>query len=163
MALLAIGVVLPALRWSTLPSRKLGPWLIVAIVWAAIGVVIMVPEMLKLRAWAPEEWTGPDRPGFGPWGLLVVPLSWLRSMFGPAAAGLFMLGLGVGVSVSATVPSTHSHAWRLSLVGVGASILAALFVASLGGAVVRHFGRFVDRDGRYVPRRRALSTGASQT
>ena len=160
VALLAVGVAVPAARWSTLPSDRPGGWLILAIAWVAIGLVIMVPQMLKPRSWAPRQWEGSDYSFFGIWGVVGVVLTQLRNKFGPAAAGLLMLALGVGVSVATTAASAHAANWHLSLLGIGLLVPAALVVAMLGGAGVRHYGRFVDRDGHYVPRRGTVGAGA---
>ncbi|MBV8985369.1 MAG: hypothetical protein JOZ68_10885 [Acidimicrobiia bacterium] len=160
VALLAIGVGVPALSWSTLPSNRPGGWLILAISSMAIGLVIMVPQMLKPRGWAPRQWEGSDYSFFGVWGFVGLVLTQLRNRFGPTAAGLLMLGLGVGVSVATTTASSHATNWHLSLLGFGLLVPAALVVATLGGAGVRHYGRFVDRDGHYVPRRSPIGTGA---
>ena len=145
-----VGVLVPALRWSTLPSDRPRGWLILPIACAAIGLVVLVPQMLKPRRRAPEEWDGSNYIGFGLGGVIGVGVSWLRYRFGPAAVGLFSLAFGVGVSVATTIASTHSATWRLSLLGFVASGLGAFAVAALGGGVVRHFGRSVDRGGSYV-------------
>ncbi|MBV9411094.1 MAG: hypothetical protein JO148_05820 [Acidimicrobiia bacterium] len=154
VALLAVAVVVPILRWSTLPKDRPGGWLILAMAWGAAGLVVMAPQMWKPRGWAPEQWTGPHYII----GLVGVTLGLLRSKFGPTAAGLFMLAFGAGLSVATTIASTRSSTWRISPVGYVGSFLVAFVLGGLGGRVVRQFGRFVDRDGRYVARPRATTS-----
>ena len=111
------------------------------------GLVIMAPQMWKPRGWAPERWTGVPAYLIGPNGLA---MGWLRSRFGPTAAGIYALAFGAGLSVVTTVASAHSRTWRMSPAGFVASFVGALAVGVLAGLVVRQFGRLVDRDGQYV-------------
>jgi len=143
--LLIVGVAVPAIRWSALPRHRPG-----ALIWALIvgvaGLLILLPQIWKPRGWAPEQW---ERPAY--WmGALGVLLGWLRSRFGPVAAGLFLLALGAGLAVGITIASAHSGHWHISPAAAVGSILGALAVSVCGGLVARQFGRFVDREGRYV-------------
>ena len=147
VALLAVVLFVPLLRWSTLPKDKPGGWLLLAMVVAAIGLVIMVPQMWKPRGWAPQQWDEIPAYYIGPQGLA---MGWLRSHYGPVAVGIFLLAHGAGLSVATTAASAHSRTWRVSLVGFLSSFAVALAVGAVGGLVVRRFGRLVDRDGRYV-------------
>jgi hypothetical protein len=147
VALLAVGVGVPAVRWSSLPADRPG-WLLLLVFGGAIALLILAPQMWKPRGWAVERWDGNP---LGIWaGGLVA--GFLRSKFGPTGSGLFVLAFSAGLSVATTVASTHSPKWRLSFLGGAASFLAAVGIAAAGGAVVRRFGRFVDAEGRYVTR-----------
>lgn len=150
VALLAVGIVVPAVRWSSLPADR-PAWLLLTTFVEAIGFLILAPQIWKPRGWAVEPWDGAP---LGVWvgGLMA---GFLRSKFGPTGSGLFTLSFGVGLSVATTVGSTHSPRWHLSLLAGAASFVAAIAVAVAGGAVVLRFGRFVDTQGRYVPRRPA--------
>ena len=147
IALLAVGIVVPAVRWSSLPADR-PAWLVLTTFVEVIGLLILAPQMWKPRGWAVERWDG--NPLFIWVGGLTA--GFLRSKFGPTGSGLFVLAFGAGLSVATTVASTHSPTWRLSFLGGAATFVAAVGVAAAGGAVVRRFGRFVDTQGRYVPR-----------
>ena len=147
VSLLAVGIVVPAVRWSSLPADR-PAWLILTTFLEVIGLLILAPQMWKPRGWAVERWDG--NPLFIGVGGLTAGV--LRSKFGPTGSGLFVLAFGAGLSVATTVASTHSPTWRLSFLGGAATFVAAVGVAAAGGAVVRRFGRFVDTQGRYVPR-----------
>ena len=156
VALVAVGVFVPALRWSTLPSDKPGAFLLLAIGWTAIGIAALARQMWMPRGWAAEHYDSRFT-GFGLVGLVVVPLSWLRSQFGPTATGLFALAWATGISVATSIASSHSRTWRLSLLAFIVSCVAALVLGALGGFVVRHFGRLVGHTGRSVPRSAATA------
>jgi hypothetical protein len=150
VALLAVGIVVPAVRWPSLPADR-PAWLVLTTFFEAIGLLILAPQMWKPRGWAVERWDG-NPVGIWAGGLVA---GFLRSRFGPTGSGLFVLAFGAGLSVATTVASTHSPTWRLSFLGGAASFLAAFGIAAVGGAVVRRYGRLVDTQGRYVPRRPA--------
>jgi uncharacterized membrane protein AbrB (regulator of aidB expression) len=124
--------------------------------WTAIGIATLARQMWMPRGWAAEPYDAAFT-GFGIFGVVVVPLSWLRSQFGPTATGLFALAWATGISVATSIASSHSRTWRLSLLAFIVSCVAALALGALGGFVVRHFGRFVDSTGRYVPRSAATA------
>ena len=153
-AILTVGLVVPAIRWSTLPRHRPGA-LIWAVLAGAAGLAILLPQIWKPRGWAPERWEAPAY-----WmGALGVLLGWLRSRFGPLAAGLFLLALGAGLAVGITIASAHAGRWHISLAAALGSLVGALAVSVSGGLTARQFGRFVDREGRYVPPRQ---TGGGQ-
>jgi hypothetical protein len=119
-------------------------------VWAAIGIIAMARQMWMPRGWAAERYDSAFT-GWGLFGIVVIPLNWLRSQFGPTATGLFALAWAAGISVATSVASARSRTWRLSVLAIIVSCVAALAFGALGGFVVRRFGRFVDSSGRYVP------------
>jgi hypothetical protein len=145
--LLAAGTSVPAAEWASLPRHRPG-LLLLGFAGEVAGLLIVLPQVWKPRTWVPEPWTGPSY-FIGVIGIL---LGWLRSKFGPTAAGLFLLASGAGLAVATSVASSHRTAWHLPAGAVVCSLLGAALIAVPSGSLVRRFGLFVDRDGRYVPR-----------
>jgi hypothetical protein len=149
VALVAVALVVPILRWSELPQDRPGGWLLVAMVFVIGGLLVMAPQMWKPRGWVADRWDGLPAHWIGPSGLA---MGWLRSHYGPVAVGSYALAFGAGLSVVTTVASAHSSTWRVSFAGITASFVGAVAIGASAGAVVRRFGRLVDTRGQYVPR-----------
>jgi hypothetical protein len=138
IALLVIGIVVPAAFWSRLPPHSLRHFMIAA-VGAVIGVGVLIPQAWRPHAALPE----PFEPGdhdvniYGSsW-----PAWWLRSQFGPVGSGLFFLSAGSATSVTLTVGNLDARKWgRLPLLVILGVAAGAFLVALLGGLVMRRYG-----------------------
>lgn len=133
----AVGVL--ASEWSQLPPHRPGP-LVIPMITGGIAMLGLVPEMLQPRGWDPAGYEGPAYAA----GINGIVLGWLKARFGPVAAKLFVLAGSVGAMLATITTNTGSSTWSTAWPAILGSIAGAAALATLGGMVVRDYGRLVD-------------------
>lgn len=137
-AVIAVGIVFPAVDWSRLPPGRPGPLLLPAAV-LAIGIVALVLYGWRLRdlrrePFRPQRWERTH-----PFMTIGVILDWLAAKLGPAAVAFFVVALGSSWSIIMTKTSVGGATWHVFpgpyvvLIAFGASFT----LAAIGGVAVR--------------------------
>lgn len=135
VALVAVGIGVPAAAWSQLPPPKPGPMLL-ACVPAAIGVLVVLPQALRPVVTGSERFQGPLTTGYLP-GLTV---GLLQTKFGRLAVGIFFLSEAAGRTVALAATNLGDARWHTSFSLTLAATAGSLLVAVGAGVTLRRYG-----------------------